>query len=290
MVSDMSAGMQNGHTSSLNTNNIDWQALIDNNVAGGGNPGNTGGGSGAEVGGMPNVNLDDLANMLDMPGGQAQANGSSSAPAFDQELFAGLADMMAANNASQNDQARQSRELAQMLAGKPPWGTQPSSPVIGAGQQDVQSRAAPSAPGSANQQSLLSRRLQQYKGNADGAGNSLPNASHIRSAASSRPGSSSGMPETSVLPTPPASFTSTFAYPPGHLNRRPASGWAPDRGVGRSAQSNLHMQLERASFARPQDTPQLTPSSSEAGQKGPLDIRTVRLNPFAGAGWKRPLT
>ncbi|KAJ9094496.1 hypothetical protein QFC21_006036 [Naganishia friedmannii] len=61
---------------------------------------------------------------------------------------------------------------------------------------------------------------------------SLPSTSHIM-----RPSSSSGRaaPRNSnnagILPTPPASFSQSFAYPPGQLGSRAAAGWGPSRGV-----------------------------------------------------------
>jgi hypothetical protein len=140
---------------------------------------------------------------------------------------------------------------------------------------------APSNSGGAGSQSLLSRRMQQYRSNnvkpaSDNLSASVPNTSHFGSHQSSTGTSSSGKEHFNVLPTPPASFSSTFAYPPGHLNRRPAGGWGPDRGVGRNGTgvpaSNLHFQLDMSKQAlQPRDattghdTPVSTPAASDAG-------------------------
>lgn len=59
---------------------------------------------------------------------------------------------------------------------------------------------------------------------------SLPSTSHML-----RPSSGSTASRNStnagILPTPPASFSQSFAYPPGQLGSRAAAGWGPSRGV-----------------------------------------------------------
>jgi hypothetical protein len=153
------------------------------------------------------------------------------------------------------------------------------------GQQDVGAAqpqfSASHTSGGAGPQRLLSRRMQQYRSNSgnpasDSFSASLPNPSHLGNQRFTLPGPSSpGKEQSNILPTPPASSSSTFAYPPDHLSRRPASGWWPDRGVGRNATDalalNLHFQLDMSKQGlQPRDTtmgndtPVTMPAASDA--------------------------
>ncbi len=225
---------------------------------------------------MQAVNMAEFSTIFDThSGGEGEQSGLTPFESgFDPDLFASLAGILASSEDHQGHQhsmANQQDASPQITNGSAPWGSQ---------QQTGQQLAAPQpqfpvGSSSGGHQSLLSRRLQQYRSNSQGAENvstSLPTQSYM-------PGSQfqGGMPATSskenILPTPPASFSSTFAYPPGHLNRRMAGGWGPDRGVGRNAGnhgSNVHMPINtsRQTMQQPSghDTPATTPAASDAGQ------------------------
>jgi hypothetical protein len=120
--------------------------------------------------------------------------------------------------------------------------------------------------------SLLTQRLQQ--GNpplrstqpaADRFSASLPNGTRLSQSQSS---SSTGQPVNGhgkgILPTPPASFSQSFAYPPGQLPNQAAAGWGPSRGVQekreRGAQG-LSLSATAASRNLGLYTPLITPTA-----------------------------
>jgi len=202
-------------------------------------------------------------------------------PGLDPALFASLTSILAAQDESSVEQQQQQPQRQSQISTSPTWASQQH------GQQDARTAQpqfpAPQNSGGPGSQSLLSRRMQQYRSNGakpagDNLSASLPNTSHLGNHQFTNPGpSKSGREQSNVLPTPPASFSSSFAYPPGHLNRRPVGGWGPDRGVGRNgtggvSASDLHVQLDmskqglqpRATRAG-NDTPVTTPAASDAG-------------------------
>lgn len=97
---------------------------------------------------------------------------------------------------------------------------------------------------SANQSgpSLLSRRMQQFQTGQLPGEQGQPTGSTTASVSSMSTNSKV------VLPTPPASFSSSFAYPPGRLNTRPtAAGWGPGRGLaGGSGLSDYGSQRQQS--------------------------------------------
>lgn len=130
-----------------------------------------------------------------------------------------------------------------------------------------------SASVSASTPSLLTQQFQQglpsgstsrpTTSTMDRMSASLPNGSQPMSATGSAH-STNRQTRSGILPTPPASFSQSFAYPPGRLGNHTAAGWGPSRGVqekGGRTSTGLSVSATAASRNMGMYTPLITPTA-----------------------------
>jgi hypothetical protein len=130
-----------------------------------------------------------------------------------------------------------------------------------------------STSNSATTPSLLTQQFQQgqpsgsatraTQASADRISASVPNGTQPM-LASSNGQHANRQTKGGILPTPPASFSQSFAYPPGRLGNHTAAGWGPSRGVQEKRDrptTGLSVSAAAASRNLGMYTPLITPTA-----------------------------
>lgn len=193
--------------------------------------------------------------------GKIQGNMDASAPFFN-----------ATSGMSQNMQS-QGYEATGQNRGKTIPQVVPGSGTLATDDGNPYGSSFGSASVRASTPSLLTQQFQQ--GLPSGS-TSRPTTSTMDRMSASLPNGSQPMPSTGsaqstirqtrggVLPTPPASFSQSFAYPPGRLGNHTAAGWGPSRGVqekGGRTSTGLSVSATAASRNMGLYTPLITPTA-----------------------------
>lgn len=192
--------------------------------------------------------------------GQAQGHMDGSAP-----FFASMGGMM-------KDMQEQEREASGRKQGRPiPQGA-PNTSGLASADANHYGSSFGSASMSASTPSLLTQQFQQGQSSgpvmrstqstADRVSASLPNGAQPMS--SSNHGLHPNRQTKGILPTPPASFSQSFAYPPGRLGNHTAAGWGPSRGVQEKRErpaTGLSVSATAASRNMGMYTPLITPTA-----------------------------
>lgn len=199
--------------------------------------------------------------------------GQSSEPNDPSEAFFSSLTGMMKNMQEQQHEASGANDLAAYGRSVPGASSQ-------SGQQSVSDTNLYDTPfgsgsASASTPSLLTQRLQQGQLSTSGSARSanlsvdhfsasLPNGTRMSQSQSSSTGQRMNGHSKGILPTPPASFSQSFAYPPGQLPNQAAAGWGPNRGVQEKRERGapgLSLSATAASRNLGMYTPLITPTA-----------------------------